>query len=47
MIEQKPTTAKEPVAEQGTLFDGAELERLTVKEAQWEETMVKKSLERM
>src|SRR5438128_12656828 len=47
MIEQKPTTAKEPIAEQGTLFDRAVLEQLTVKEAQWEETMVKKSLERM
>jgi methylmalonyl-CoA mutase, N-terminal domain len=47
MIEQKPTTAKEPVVEQGTLFDKAVLEQLTVKEAQWEETTVKKSLERM
>src|SRR5437016_2624161 len=47
MIEQKPTAAKGPVVEQGTLFDRAVLEQLTVKEAQWEETMVKKSLERM
>jgi methylmalonyl-CoA mutase N-terminal domain/subunit len=47
MIEQKPTEAKEPVVEQGTLFDRAVLEQLTVKEAQWEETTVKKSLERM
>src|SRR5690242_19873215 len=47
MIEQKPTTAKEPVVEQGTLFDKAELERLTLKEVQWEETTVKKSLERL
>src|SRR5438067_10164665 len=47
MIEQKPTAAKEPVVEQGTLFDRAVLEQLTVKEAQWEETTAKKSLERM
>jgi methylmalonyl-CoA mutase N-terminal domain/subunit len=47
MIEQKPTTAREPVVEQGTLFEKAELERLTVKKEQWEETTVKKSLERM
>ena len=47
MIEQKPTEAKEPVVEQGALFDRAVLEQLTVKEAQWEETTVKKSLERM
>jgi methylmalonyl-CoA mutase, N-terminal domain len=47
MIEQKPTEEKEPVVEQGTLFDRAVLEQLTVKEAQWEETTVKKSLERM
>jgi methylmalonyl-CoA mutase, N-terminal domain len=47
MIEQKPTEAKEPGVEQGTLFDRAVLEQLTVKEAQWEETTVKKSLERM
>jgi methylmalonyl-CoA mutase, N-terminal domain len=47
MIEQKSTEAKEPVVEQGALFDRAVLEQLTVKEAQWEETTVKKSLERM
>jgi methylmalonyl-CoA mutase, N-terminal domain len=47
MIEQKPTTAKEPIVEQGTLFDKVELERLTVKKEQWEETTVEKSLERM
>lgn len=47
MIEQESTESKQPVAEQGSLFDKDELERLTVKQTQWEETMVKKSLERM
>jgi methylmalonyl-CoA mutase N-terminal domain/subunit len=47
MIEQKSTESKEPVVEQGTLFDKAELERLTVAREQWEETTVKKSLARM
>jgi methylmalonyl-CoA mutase N-terminal domain/subunit len=47
MLEQKSTESKQPVVEQGTLFDKAELERLTVKRATWEETTVKKSLARM
>ncbi len=47
MLEQKSTESKRPVVEQGTLFDKAELERLTVKRAQWEETTVKQSLARI
>jgi methylmalonyl-CoA mutase N-terminal domain/subunit len=47
MLEQKSTESKQPVVEQGTLFDKAELERLTVKRAQWEETTVKQSLARI
>ncbi|MDQ2888056.1 MAG: methylmalonyl-CoA mutase family protein, partial [Chloroflexota bacterium] len=47
MLDQKSTESKQPVVEQGTLFDKAELERLTVKRATWEETTVKKSLTRM
>ncbi|GCE47443.1 methylmalonyl-CoA mutase N-terminal domain/subunit [Thermosporothrix hazakensis] len=44
MIEQKPT---EPSVKQGTLFDKAELERLTVNKAEWEATAVQKSIERV
>jgi len=47
MIEQKPTQSTQPGVEQGTLFDTAELARLTTKRTQWEETMVKKAQERM
>ncbi len=47
MLEQKSTEATQPVVEQGTLFDRAELERLTVKRTVWEETTVRKSLQRM
>jgi methylmalonyl-CoA mutase, N-terminal domain len=47
MLEQKSTKSAEPVVEQGTLFDKAELERLTATSAQWEETIVKKSLTRL
>ncbi len=47
MIEQKPTESMQPVVEQGTLFDTAELARLTTQRAQWEDTMVKKAQERM
>jgi len=47
MIEQKPTQSTQPGVEQGTLFDTAELTRLTTKRTQWEETMVKKAQERM
>jgi methylmalonyl-CoA mutase, N-terminal domain len=52
MLEQKLTgneenKAKQPVYEQGTLFDRAELERLKVERRHWEETTVQKSLERM
>jgi methylmalonyl-CoA mutase N-terminal domain/subunit len=47
MLEQHSTAPEQPVVEQGTLFDREELERLTVKHATWEETTVKKSLERL
>ncbi len=47
MIEQKPTESMQPVVEQGTLFDTAELARLTTQRTQWEDTMVKKAQERM
>ncbi len=47
MIEQKPTASMPPVVEQGTLFDTAELARLTTQRTQWEDTMVKKAQERM
>jgi methylmalonyl-CoA mutase, N-terminal domain len=47
MLEQKSTESEQPVVEQGTLFDKAELERLTVKQTEWEGTTVKKSLARM
>ena len=47
MLEQKSAEPTKPVVEQGTLFDAAELARLTVKQHEWEQTTVKKSLERM
>ena len=47
MIEQKPTESMQPVVEQGTLFDTAELARLTTQRTQWEDTMVKKAQERV
>ena len=47
MIEQKPTESMQPVVEQGTLFDTAELARLTTQRTQWEDTMVKKVQERV
>ncbi|QBD81369.1 methylmalonyl-CoA mutase [Ktedonosporobacter rubrisoli] len=47
MLEQKSTEPKQPVVEQGTLFDKTELERLTVKRTHWEETSVKKSSQRV
>lgn len=47
MIEQQSAESKEPVVEQGSLFDKAELARLTVAREQWEETTAKKSLERV
>ncbi|HZO71272.1 MAG TPA: methylmalonyl-CoA mutase family protein [Ktedonobacteraceae bacterium] len=45
MIEQKP--GQQGGIEQGTLFDKAELERLSVNRSQWEATTVKKSVERI
>src|SRR5947209_5514925 len=47
MLEQESTETTQPLVEQGTLFAKEELERLTVKRAQWEETTVKQSLERI
>jgi methylmalonyl-CoA mutase N-terminal domain/subunit len=50
MLEQRSVDSEkqaEPSYVQGTLFDKAELERLAVEERRWEETTVKKSLERM
>src|SRR6266516_2281510 len=48
MLEQKlPETNQQPVVEQGTLFDKAELEHLKVERQRWEETTVCQSLERM
>src|SRR3984893_7638913 len=46
MLEQKSTEPTPPVVEQGTLFDKAELDRLTVKHTDWEQTVVKHSLAR-
>ena len=47
MLNQRSTESTQPVVEQGTLFDKAELERLTVKRTTWEETILEKSLERI
>jgi methylmalonyl-CoA mutase N-terminal domain/subunit len=47
MLEQESTETTQPIVEQGTLFAKEELERLTVKRTQWEDTTVKKSLERI
>ncbi len=47
MLEQESTETKPPVVEQGTLFAQDELERLTVRHIQWEDTTVKQSLARM
>ncbi|HZU70230.1 MAG TPA: methylmalonyl-CoA mutase family protein [Ktedonobacteraceae bacterium] len=48
MLEQKaPETKDQPVYEQGTLFDKDELARLQVEKQRWEDTTVRKSLERM
>src|SRR5215472_12398160 len=47
MLEQKSPETQQPVVEQGTLFDKAELEHLKVERQRWEETTVHQSLERM
>ena len=48
MLEQKaPETNEQPVYEQGTLFDKAELEHLRVEQQRWEDTSMRKSLQRM
>jgi methylmalonyl-CoA mutase N-terminal domain/subunit len=47
MLEQKSTKPEQPVVEQGTLFDKSELERLSARRAIWEETTVKKSVQRI
>lgn len=47
MPKEHSTETTPPVVEQSTLFDAAELARLTVKRTTWEETTVKKSVARM
>jgi methylmalonyl-CoA mutase N-terminal domain/subunit len=48
MLEQKaPETNEQSVYEQGTLFDRAELENLRVEQQGWEDTSMRKSLQRM
>jgi methylmalonyl-CoA mutase, N-terminal domain len=47
MLEQKSPETKQPVIEQGTLFDKNELEHLKVERRHWEETTVRKAQERM
>jgi methylmalonyl-CoA mutase N-terminal domain/subunit len=47
MLEQKSTKPEQPVVEQGTLFDKSELERLSARRTVWEETTVKKSVQRI
>ncbi len=49
MLEQKlnESNAKQPVYEQGTLFDREELERLKAERGRWEETTVRQSLQRL
>ena len=47
MPDQRSTEPTPPVVEQGTLFDKAELARLTVKRTTWEETTLKNALERV
>jgi methylmalonyl-CoA mutase, N-terminal domain len=47
MLEQESTEGALPVVKQGTLFAKEELEHLTVKRVQWEETTVKQSLQRI
>lgn len=47
MLEQKSTEPELPEVEQGTLFDKEELDRLHVQRTQWEEGLVKKSVERI
>ena len=45
MLEQESTT--QPVVQQGTLFDAAELARLQVAQTHWEQTTVQKSVQRI
>jgi methylmalonyl-CoA mutase, N-terminal domain len=47
MLEQESTSAERPAVEQGSLFSAEELARLTVKQTQWDETTVQKSLGRI
>jgi methylmalonyl-CoA mutase N-terminal domain/subunit len=47
MIEQQSTEPEQPVVEQGSLFDKAELERITVKRDTWEQTTLQQSLARL
>src|SRR5712692_7978228 len=49
MLDQKKpeTQTKQPIVEQGTLFDKTVLEQLKVERQHWEDTTVRKSQERM
>lgn len=47
MHNQQSAEPELPAVEQGTLFDKAELERLTVKRSSWEESTLKKALDRI
>ncbi|HET8913154.1 MAG TPA: methylmalonyl-CoA mutase family protein [Ktedonobacteraceae bacterium] len=47
MLDQKTPESQMPEFQQGTLFDRDELERLKSDRKQWEETTLRKSLERM
>ncbi len=45
MLEQESTT--QPIVQQGTLFDAAELARLQTAQSQWEQTTVQRSVQRI
>src|SRR2546430_9746891 len=47
MLEQKPADTQTPLFEQGTLFDKAELQKLSNERQRWESTTVAQSLKRM
>ncbi|GAC1473533.1 MAG: methylmalonyl-CoA mutase family protein [Ktedonobacteraceae bacterium] len=47
MLEQKSTAPEQLAAQQGTLFDTAELARLHVAQDQWEQSTVQKSVKRI
>jgi methylmalonyl-CoA mutase N-terminal domain/subunit len=47
MLEQESNAPVQPVVQQGTLFDAAELARLQVAQTQWEQTIVQQSVQRI